>query len=72
MRRAVGDLMTCPYCSGPWIAGALMAGLLAAPRAARTVIRLFAMVAVSDFLHRAYEALSAKGELLGAVRESEG
>lgn len=55
LQRAVGDLVTCPFCSGPWIAGALVAGLVFAPRATRLVSALFASVAVSDWLHQGYD-----------------
>src|SRR5438067_1686181 len=27
LQRAVGDLVTCPYCSAPWVAMAITAGL---------------------------------------------
>lgn len=56
LRKAVGDLLTCPWCTGPWVAGALMAGLIARPRATRALAGAFAAVAVSDFLHRGYRA----------------
>lgn len=32
MRRAVGQLLTCPYCIGQWVAGGFTLGLVAAPR----------------------------------------
>jgi hypothetical protein len=54
IQRAVGSLMTCQYCAGPWIATGLTAGLLFAPRVTRLACSMFAMVAVSDFLHQAY------------------
>lgn len=54
IQRAIGSLVTCQYCTGPWIATALTAGLLFAPRATRLASAMFAMVAVSDFLHQAY------------------
>jgi hypothetical protein len=54
LRRAVGSLVTCQYCAGPWIATAMTAGLLFAPRVTRLASSVFAMVAVSDFLHQAY------------------
>ena len=55
LQRAVGDLMTCEFCTGPWIAGALVSGLVFAPRATRLVSALFASVAVSDWLHQGYD-----------------
>lgn len=59
LQRAMGDLATCPWCSGPWIAGALFAGYLFRPRAVRFVASLFTAVTVSDWLHHAYERLLA-------------
>ena len=37
LRRAIGNLLTCPYCTGPWVALGLIAGYLEAPRATRTI-----------------------------------
>jgi hypothetical protein len=54
IQRAIGGLLTCQYCAGPWIATALTAGLIFAPRITRLASSMFAMVAVSDFLHQAY------------------
>lgn len=62
VRRAIGDLLTCPYCMGPWVAAALTFGLVFRPRAARLISGLFAAATVSDFLQHAY----------GAVKEEEG
>lgn len=66
LRRATGDLLTCNYCTGPWVAGALLAAWGAAPRAARTFATLFAAVAASDFLHEAYENLRSSRKRLEA------
>src|SRR5438477_3557388 len=56
LRRAVGDLLTCPWCIAPWVAGALYSLFLINPRAARLVTSGFTSVAVSDFLQHAYAA----------------
>jgi hypothetical protein len=56
LRRAVGDLLTCPWCIAPWVAGGLYALLLINPRAARLVTSGFTSVAVSDCLQHAYAA----------------
>jgi hypothetical protein len=55
LRRAVGDLLTCAFCAGPWVASALTAALVARPRATRAVASVLAAVTVSDFLHQAYQ-----------------
>jgi hypothetical protein len=56
LRQAIGDLMTCPYCSGPWVALGLQTGLDRFPKPTRRLISLFAAVTVSDFLHLLFEA----------------
>jgi hypothetical protein len=55
-RRAVGELLSCPFCMSQWVAGGFTAGLLLAPRPTRVVIAMFDMVAISDFLQVAYKA----------------
>lgn len=47
-RHAVGELLTCPFCLGVWIASALTAGLVFAPRATRLVATALTAVAASD------------------------
>lgn len=54
MQEAVGDLITCPPCVGPWIASALVFASAHAPRATRLLSGIFAITAGSDFLHRFY------------------
>jgi hypothetical protein len=54
VQRAIGSLLTCQYCAGPWVATGLVAGLLFAPRATRVACGMLAVVAISDFLHQAY------------------
>ncbi|MFN2441524.1 MAG: DUF1360 domain-containing protein [Thermoanaerobaculia bacterium] len=59
LQRAIGDLLTCPFCTGPWIAGALFSGLVFSPRVTRLVAATFASVALSDWLHHAYGIVRA-------------
>ncbi len=54
LRRAVGELLICPYCLGMWFATALTAGLLVAPRATRQVASMLAALFGSDLLQLAY------------------
>lgn len=56
LRRAVGTLLTCPFCVGPWIASFLTAGLLERPRETRVVASTLAMVTLSDFMNQLYAA----------------
>lgn len=53
-RHAVGELVTCPFCVGQWVATGLVAGLVFAPRATRLVGATFATLAGSDLLQLAY------------------
>lgn len=53
-RHAVGELVTCPFCVGQWVATALVVGMTVAPRFTRTFISVLVMVTASDFLQFAY------------------
>ncbi|WP_433220210.1 DUF1360 domain-containing protein [Dactylosporangium sp. CS-047395] len=55
-RHAVGELLTCPFCTGVWVAGGLAAGMVFAPRLTRFGMGVAAALAGSDFLHLAYDA----------------
>jgi Protein of unknown function (DUF1360) len=61
-QRAVGELVTCPFCMGPWVAATLVVGLLRAPRLTRMVAALFSVVSGSDFLNRVYYGAKQIGE----------
>lgn len=55
MRRALGLLLTRPWCTGPWVAPLLALCLVRAPRRTRLVSGVFAALTISDFLHHFYE-----------------
>ncbi len=57
IRRSVGELLTCHFCLGVWVASFFAYGFVLLPRVSRLVAALFAAVTVSDFLHQAYKAL---------------
>ncbi|MEU7869118.1 DUF1360 domain-containing protein [Dactylosporangium sp. NPDC049140] len=59
-RHAVGELVTCPFCAGVWVAGGLATGLVFAPRLTRFGMGIAAAVAGSDFLHLAYDVAKRK------------
>jgi uncharacterized protein DUF1360 len=57
IRRSVGELLTCQFCLGVWVASFFTYGFVLLPRVSRLVAAIFAAVTVSDFLHQAYKAL---------------
>lgn len=52
VRKAVGELITCPFCLGHWFATFWAIGLVFAPRQTRVVSALFAAGAGANWLHR--------------------
>ncbi|HEY6745960.1 MAG TPA: DUF1360 domain-containing protein [Mycobacteriales bacterium] len=62
LRHSVGELLTCPFCLAQWVATALSAGLVLAPRQTRLVAATFTAVAISDTLQNVYAFLQKKAE----------
>ena len=60
LRRSVGELLTCKFCLGVWLASFFTYGLVLVPRVTRLVAAVFAVVTVSDHLHQIYKALMNK------------
>jgi hypothetical protein len=58
LRRAIGELITCPFCIGLWIAAGFAAGFAVAPRPTRWVASTLTATFGSDVLQLAYK----KGE----------
>jgi Protein of unknown function (DUF1360) len=54
LRRAVGELLTCPFCLGTWIASGFIYGYIFSPRVTRTLASIFAVSGLSDFLQQLY------------------
>jgi hypothetical protein len=54
LRRAVGELLICPFCLGLWIAAAFTAGLIVAPRQTRWLASVLVAVTGADVLQIAY------------------
>jgi hypothetical protein len=57
LAEAIGELFTCPYCIGQWIASGLVALYVHEPRVARTVSSLFAVATGADYLQQAWVAV---------------
>lgn len=55
VRRAVGELLVCPFCVAQWIATGLLCGLLFAPRVTRFAAGIFSSVAIADLLQLVYK-----------------
>ncbi|MFD7564462.1 DUF1360 domain-containing protein [Streptomyces tendae] len=62
LRRAVGDLISCPFCTSTWVAGGLVGTYAVAPRAARLVCAGLSAVVVSDWLQYAWSLTAQKAE----------
>jgi hypothetical protein len=56
-RRAVGELVLCPYCLSVWIASAFAGGLVVAPRPTRWAAGILTTVFGSDVLQILYRTL---------------
>lgn len=50
VQEAVGDLITCPFCTAHWVASALVLGHDVAPGPTRALTRILAVDVVSDTL----------------------
>ena len=58
LQRSIGELLTCHFCLGLWVAAFLSYGLVLAPRVTRLIASIFVILALSDHLHQIYKALT--------------
>ena len=56
-RKALGELVTCPYCVGQWVVTGLAFGLVLAPSPTRFVAGMFTALTGADFLQLAFAKL---------------
>lgn len=61
VRKAIGELLICPFCLNLWVIAGFSVGLLFAPRVTRFIASLFAALTIADFLQIAYKAAEEKG-----------
>lgn len=61
LRKAIGELLICPFCLDLWVVAAFSVGLLFAPRVTRFIASLFAALTISDFFQIAYRSAEDKG-----------
>ena len=57
LQKSIGELLTCQFCLGMWVASLFTYGLLLAPRVTRLAASIFTVVTISDTLHQTYKAL---------------
>jgi Protein of unknown function (DUF1360) len=55
--RALGELLTCPYCVGVWTAAGLSYAFVLFPRETRVATTIFSAQAVADLLNAAFVKL---------------
>ncbi|SEO43696.1 DUF1360 domain-containing protein [Trujillonella endophytica] len=60
-KHAVGELLTCPFCLAQWVATGLVFGYATAPKATRLAALTMTLVASSDVLQFAYDAIQNGG-----------
>ena len=53
-RKAIGELVTCPFCLGQWVATALAFGLVLTPRGTQLVATVFTALTGADVLQLLY------------------
>lgn len=53
-RKAIGELVTCPFCLGLWVATGFAFGLVLAPRPTRLAAGVLTCVTAADVLQLAY------------------
>ena len=59
-RKAIGELITCPFCLDMWVATGLMAGYIYLPRATRLAVDTLAVLAGADLLQFGYSRLQER------------
>jgi hypothetical protein len=61
VRRAIGELLSCPICTGTWVAAALTYSLHQFPRPTRMFLMMMSAVGMAELLNAATEALKWTG-----------
>ena len=62
MRKAIGELMSCPTCVGTWVAAGLVYGLQFAPGPTRLAAAVLGTAGLAELLDGATEALTWTGQ----------
>jgi hypothetical protein len=64
LEQAIGELVTCSRCAGTWVAAALAATQVVAPRFGRLLTWSLGAAAANDFLQAGFSALTGKANEL--------
>jgi hypothetical protein len=67
LRRAIGELMICPFCMTQWVAGAALAGLCVAPKTTRFAASVLAVRTVAELANIAHEGAVAEVDRIQKV-----
>jgi hypothetical protein len=62
VRKAIGELASCPLCVGTWVATSLVYGLRVAPGPTRLVASILGVSGGAELLDAAVEAMSWTGQ----------
>jgi hypothetical protein len=54
MQKAIGTLISCPFCLAPWVGVIGVVGLLTSPKITRAVATVFTIAAISNWLNLGY------------------
>jgi hypothetical protein len=55
LQKAMGDLLTCPFCTGAWVSLGLGSSYIAAPELTRAVASIYAIETTSDIMQLTYD-----------------
>jgi hypothetical protein len=61
-RKTVGELVTCPFCTGVWVATGFTAGLVFLPRTTRLAVSTLSALAGADLLQYVHALLEQAAE----------
>jgi hypothetical protein len=67
LRRAIGELVICPFCMTQWVAAGALAGLCVAPKTTRFAASVLAVRTVAEFGNIAHEAAVAEVDRMQKV-----
>ena len=62
VRKAIGELVSCPICIGTWVAWAFVYGLRIAPGPTRLMAAILGVSGLAELLNASVEALSWTGQ----------